>query len=925
MHTLFARSTAELRKMLITSAPGDTIELAPGEYRGPFLIDKPLTIRGEDRRTVLWRRGGPVLYVRSYGVRLERLCFERTIETGTLIIHDRECDPSGKESMEAETLISLGELTPGSTLTLPIEIETRGRADISVAGMYGAQISPAVLEEAGKHTVTLSLDGTSILKGEVLLGEMTLNEEDSTRYLWISGVVLDAPPPEQSYALATKKMRLHPSPNGLVIDGNLLTALEGGVYKGRYAVIQREPSGNLYLYVPGEPPLPVLINDRSIPRNTRQLLRQQDVIKIGKAIISVQPVEPPSITLEPENVTFTEFGTQFPDPIALTLKPRAGWVGQLLATVPWLTVTPTGTIRLGGTKPQTWQIGLTEDALQLPNGVYDTLGALLLTSNDHLISLDVHLEVKRPNVALTIQPIEAGSVEASWPSEHEIEFQIANFGRSAWSGTLRSTVEWLEVLTPMPIGGETWSATLVQLKVTAPSKPDVKPGKVEVADALVLTHDDGTMQAIPASLIIEPSQGHLIIDAEQVSFEDVERGTPNLPSVTLTVRNVGGAALTASVEAFNAWVEVEPASFTIASGEALDLTIDLLNVPDNQPLNTALLIDELRFSTGDVIPVELTLIELPPYLVALQVNFPPFVYGDMPPDAVLTIQNMGPAIWRGAVTTKVDWLTVPERLLICEPHEHVDIHISLNPQKVDALAHGLHRTADALAISGGREPVLVAVQTDIRDISTELVLETPIINFGSVNGGAVELPSEVVRLLNASPQTWKGTLEVNVPWLTLEGDNRVSEIEVPKNSIAEFRILLNDTARHLPPGIISDDDALTIIGGEARSKQRLPVRILLSMVEWGPVLEVKPPSLTINGDSPQKLTIRNIGNRTWKVQISAVPWLDAEPTELVIEPQNDSVIEVRKRPAANLADHIDDPRAVVVIGQGREVEVRVSV
>src|SRR5262249_51458072 len=159
----------------------------------------------------------------------------RTIKVGPLIIHDRECNPSGKESMEAETLISLGELTPGASLTLPIEIETKGPADISVAGMYGAQITPAVLESAGKHAVTLTLDGKSILKGEVLLGEVTLNEEDSTRYLWISGVVLDAPPPEQSYALATKKVRLHPSPNGLIIDGNLLTALEGGVYKGRYA------------------------------------------------------------------------------------------------------------------------------------------------------------------------------------------------------------------------------------------------------------------------------------------------------------------------------------------------------------------------------------------------------------------------------------------------------------------------------------------------------------------------------------------------------------------------------------------------------------------------------------------------------------------------------------------------------------------
>jgi hypothetical protein len=925
MPTHTATSTDELQRLLLTAEPGDTIQLAPGEYRGPFLIEKPLHLQGENRRTVLWRRGGPVVYVRVPEVRLERLYLERTVAPGPLVIHDTECIPTGKESMEVgETLINLGELTPGATITLPIEIETRGRAEIVVAGMYGAQIAPSRVDKKGKHSVMLTIEGQSILKGEVLLGEMALKEEGGTRYVWISGVVLDAPLPEQTYALATKKAKLHPSASGLALDGHILAALEGSSASGRFAFIQREASGNLYLYVPGEPPSPVHINDRAIPRLTRQLLREGDTIKISKSIFTVQPVEPPAITLEPARVAFPTFGEQFPEPIPLTIRPNAGWVGQLVSTAHWLTVTPPGTIRLSGTKPHKWQIALTEDVLTMPNGKYDAVGGLMLIGSEHILSLDVFLEIKRPDVSLTIQPLDAGSVEAEWPSEHEAEFQISNFGRGAWNGTIRSTVDWLEVLTPMPIGGATWSAALVQVKVTSPE--GVPPGRVELPDALVLTLEDGDMLPIPATLEVGPAKGHLAILTDQISFQDVERGVPTLPTARLQVRNAGGAPLTASAQVVQGWVQVTPAEFTLDAGQALDLSVDLLNIPDQQALNVPQVIDQVQITTaagGEAVPVMLTVVELPPYVVAPLVSFPPFVRGDMPPDAPLSIHNMGPAVWRGIVRSSLDWLSVPERLLICQPGENVDLYVTLLANAMEVLEPGFSRHEAALTISGARTAVTVAVQVDLREVSSELVLETPTLNFGLVNGGAVDLPTDTLRLLNASPQEWKGTIEVNVPWLTLEGETRSLEVDIPKMSVAEFKVALDEKARQLPPGTIFDESALLITGGEAKSRQRLNVRALLSMLEWGPVLEVRPPRLKINGETPQTLTIRNVGKRSWRVLISAAPWLSASPNEVLIEPNKESQVEISKRREA-ADEQIDDPRAVVIVGQGREVEVRVS-
>ncbi len=114
-------SLAELRDALRAAPPGEIIELAPGEYQGPFFIDTSLTLRGLDRKTVLWRRGGPVIYIRSPGVKVEKLLVERTVSQGPLIVHKAGYAPTGKESKTLDALINLGDLLPGSTVTLPLE------------------------------------------------------------------------------------------------------------------------------------------------------------------------------------------------------------------------------------------------------------------------------------------------------------------------------------------------------------------------------------------------------------------------------------------------------------------------------------------------------------------------------------------------------------------------------------------------------------------------------------------------------------------------------------------------------------------------------------------------------------------------------------------------------------------------------------
>ena len=122
--------------------------------RGPLVIDKPVTLRGLDRKTVVWRRGGPVIYIRTPGVTLERILIERTVETqGPLIVHNVGCAPTGRESMQLDTLISLGELVPGSTLILPLEIETAGRAELM---QRSEQFKATLLDALAHGTIAIT-------------------------------------------------------------------------------------------------------------------------------------------------------------------------------------------------------------------------------------------------------------------------------------------------------------------------------------------------------------------------------------------------------------------------------------------------------------------------------------------------------------------------------------------------------------------------------------------------------------------------------------------------------------------------------------------------------------------------------------------------------------------------------------------------
>ncbi len=94
--------------------------------------------------------------------------------------------------------------------------------------------------------------------------------------------------------------------------------------------------------------------------------------------------------------------------------------------------------------------------------------------------------------------------------------------------------------------------------------------------------------------------------------------------------------------------------------------------------------------------------------------------------------------------------------------------------------------------------------------------------------------------------------------------------------------------------------------------------------ESSPLLVINPAKLTLSGDTPQTLRVKNTGKRAWTVQVNSVSWLKVTPAELALEAFQEGTLEIQRAdnvPSGELAD----PRAIVLIGPWREYEIEVSI
>ncbi|GAA6623125.1 AAA domain-containing protein [Scytonema sp. NUACC26] len=184
---------------------GAEISLKSGEYKGPFTIEKSLTLRGTGAETVIFAVDEPALVVQVPGVRLENLAIARTVggDKGEIALSaTKETAPIcqsvrltgiaphvtwDRANWDVPAVLDFGEIESDRQIerswTVQLGTPCKIVSDVSWLRVQDSHLSPGVQD------LCLILDARDIPTGTILSGSLSIEAVDGNRVVRISAVV----------------------------------------------------------------------------------------------------------------------------------------------------------------------------------------------------------------------------------------------------------------------------------------------------------------------------------------------------------------------------------------------------------------------------------------------------------------------------------------------------------------------------------------------------------------------------------------------------------------------------------------------------------------------------------------------------------------------------------------------------------------
>lgn len=185
---------------------GDEICLKPGDYFGPFTIERAITIRGSGADSVIFATDEPALVVKVPGVRLENLAIERTVggDIGEVVL---SASPGTSPVLNQVRLRGIAENAQWRPASWEIpavldftQVETIGQVKRSVLLEVGEscrvtcelgwlQVKPTYLSP-GPQCLDVVLNSIGIPPGTKLSGSITLETPVANRAIAVSATII---------------------------------------------------------------------------------------------------------------------------------------------------------------------------------------------------------------------------------------------------------------------------------------------------------------------------------------------------------------------------------------------------------------------------------------------------------------------------------------------------------------------------------------------------------------------------------------------------------------------------------------------------------------------------------------------------------------------------------------------------------------
>lgn len=192
----FRVNPQNLADFLERAKDNDTLALEAGDYKGPFLLNRPLTLIGEGINSVIFTSSEPAVKVTSPGVRLEYLSLERTNggEGGAVVLESSPgCEPvlsdvyllgsapGAKISdacWEIPAMYDCGQILAGFSHTSELTVKVAEESWITTT-LPSLVVSPSYVAP-GQTTLKITINGSAALAGNRMLAAfsfMTNNGE----------------------------------------------------------------------------------------------------------------------------------------------------------------------------------------------------------------------------------------------------------------------------------------------------------------------------------------------------------------------------------------------------------------------------------------------------------------------------------------------------------------------------------------------------------------------------------------------------------------------------------------------------------------------------------------------------------------------------------------------------------------------------